>query len=263
MNRHDTGKRERVIGALVGNLMSFTIGYEDSTTPDDVRCVVRDDAVLERLRSSVLFALHLYWQRDDSCVELLDTLVWDYMQQQRCDSSLEILFVSHLVYSLVEANDPTVEDVKQSISQALDQAIRYAPETNDSCDYLESLTEVIYSAIMISDDRQSDDIASLDMLLDGVAEGPSVWSINADSVAVAVAIYCILRHYDDIDRAFAVAMSYSMRLNALAVIVVFNIMGAAKGVKALPEQSRKTVETHPIMRQFMNYVWGDEEMFIC
>ena len=263
MNRHDTGKRERVIGALVGNLMSFTIGYEDSTTPDDVRCVVRDDAVLERLRSSVLFALHLYWQRDDSCVELLDTLVWDYMQQQRCDSSLEILFVSHLVYSLVEANDPTVEDVKQSISQALDQAIRYAPETNDSCDYLESLTEVIYSAIMISDDRQSDDIASLDMLLDGVAEGPSIWSINADSVAVAVAIYCILRHYDDIDRAFAVAMSYSMRLNALAVIVVFNIMGAAKGVKALPEQSRKTVETHPIMRQFMNYVWGDEEMFIC
>ena len=255
MDRRDISKRERVMGALVGNYMSFSLGYEDSSVPQDVRCVVRNGSVLERMRSSILFALHIYWQRDESSEKLLDSIIWDYLTIEHPDaqSRVETLFVSHLIYSLMEDDEPMAEDIRSHIGAALSAAVACVSNDDKSRKELDDLAEVIYSAVLISENGD-DNTDSIALLLENVVDGSSGLAIDADSVAVAVAVYCILRHYDNIDRAFAAAMSYSTRLNALAAILVFNIMGAARGVKALPPQSREMVESEPMIQEFMEYV---------
>lgn len=180
--------------------------------------------------------------------EVVDSIVWDYLISDNSEihDRIEAMFIAHLISRLVEDDDIIVDDIRGYIGESL-QAVSH--RCTDRWKDVERLASLIHSAIIISEQDEVDDDEAVANICEDVAGGPA-----ADDVAVAVAVYCVLRHYDDFDSAFTVAMSYSTRLNALAAILVFNIMGAARGVKALPPQSREMVESEPMIQEFMEYV---------
>lgn len=180
--------------------------------------------------------------------EVVDSIVWDDLISDNSEmhDRIEAMFIAHLISRLVEDDDIIVDDIRGYIGESL-QAVSH--RCTDRWKDVERLASIIHSAIIISEQDEVDDDEAVANICEDVAGGPA-----ADDVAVAVAVYCVLRHYDDFDSAFTVAMSYSTRLNALAAILVFNIIGAARGVKALPPQSREMVESEPVMQEFMEYV---------
>ena len=184
--------------------------------------------------------------------EVADSIIWDYLTSDNSDAHdrIEAMFIAHLISRLAEDDDIIVDDIRGYIGESLQVVSQRCP---DRWKDVERLASLIHSAIIISEQDEVDDVESVANICEDVAGGPAI-----DDVAVAVAVYCVLRHYDDFDSAFTVAMSYSTRLNALAAILVFDIMGAAKGIRRLPPQCRKMVESTPIMQELFSSVWDNE-----
>ena len=185
--------------------------------------------------------------------EVVDSIVWDYLISDNSEihDRIEAMFIAHLISRLVEDDDIIVDDIRGYIGESLQVVSQRCP---DRWKDIERLASLIHSAIIISEQDEVDDAEAVVNICEDVAGGPA-----ADDVAVAVAVYCVLRHYDDFDSAFTVAMSYSIRLNALAAILVFDIMGAAKGIRTLPPQCRKMVESVPMIQELFSSVLGKNE----
>ena len=62
---------------------------------------------------------------------------------------------------------------------------------------------------------------------------------------MAIALYCVAKHFDDFEKAIVASVNHAGDTDSTGAITG-NILGAAIGYKALPEFYKKDLELHDV-----------------
>lgn len=142
-------------------------------------------------------------------------------------------FLCHLIYLLAGDSEPTVDDLRGYMGQSLRAVSELYPEQWHE---VEMFASSVMSAVILAD---SDDLTDVE----AIAElGMGVRSVGA----VAIALYCSIRHYDSFEQAVVAAVNHSGDSVATGAITGY-ILGAALGYSAIPKHFTQDLESHEII----------------
>ena len=128
--------------------------------------------------------------------------------------------MAHVIYRLAHDEQPTKSALKQYIVEGMEALEKLYPENPDE---VEEMQELVEQVICCAQNAQPD----LENIL-SLGEG---W---VGEEALAVALYCCLRHFDSFEDALIASVNHGGDSDSTGA-VTGNILGAAVGYDAIPQ----------------------------
>ena len=151
--------------------------------------------------------------------------------------------MSHVIYQLAKDIQPTVSSMKKYIIDGVN-AIRemYGNHHND----VVRMSELAERSIFLLDNNKSD-VENLGRLGEG-------WT---GEEALAIALYCALKHFDSFEDAMIAAVNHDGDSDSTGA-VTGNILGAAIGYDAIPDFFKKDLEMHDLILHMADDLYRGE-----
>ncbi len=140
--------------------------------------------------------------------------------------------MSHIVYDLTTSNQPSRSVLVQSVIDGLGMLQKIYPEHQKE---LETFDKLIHLAMELADNPQKD--------IDNITTIGEGW---VGDEALAIALYCALRYFDDFRKAMAAAVTHNGDSDSTGA-VAGNILGAAMGYEAIPQDFKDGLEMHKLI----------------
>lgn len=145
---------------------------------------------------------------------------------------LPAALMSGILFQLIKEEHTSASQLEQTIQQLLDTLRQVYRQEKESMGYLSLIVE---KAIELSH-KQLPDVAAIIRLGEG-------W---VGEEALAIAIYCTLKHFNDFEAALIAAVNHSGDSDSTGA-VCGNIMGAIVGYKAVPDHFIQNLELHNLI----------------
>jgi len=142
---------------------------------------------------------------------------------------------AHIIYRLTLDENPGRCGFESYVAEAVSQALTLFPEHTK---YVKQLGELLEKAI----DMAKSNMPDVDCI-NSLGEG---W---VGDEALAIAVYCSLRHFDNIEQAIIAAVNHNGDSDSTGAIAG-NILGAALGYESLPGHFLADVEFHDLLVHF-------------
>ena len=136
-------------------------------------------------------------------------------------------FLSALISQLMPYSYITTFQLQESINKCFSIVLEIYPEHREYIDYMHQL---ISKAVELSCSEKTD--------VEAIAELGEGWVAEE---TLAIAIYCVLRYYDDFEKAIIASVNHSGDSDSTGA-VTGNIMGALLGYDAIPDYYKDTLE---------------------
>ena len=151
--------------------------------------------------------------------------------------------MAHVIYRLACDKDPTQESMKRYIMEGVAEMRKlYTDFPHD----VEQMAELAEQAILRADNGKTD-LENIDYLGEG-------W---VGEEALAVALYCATRHFDNFEEALIAAVNHGGDSDSTGA-VTGNILGAATGYEAIPQFYKDDIELHDVILHMADDIYRGE-----
>jgi ADP-ribosylglycohydrolase len=151
--------------------------------------------------------------------------------------------VSHIIRQLLAPEQPTRMRLKMAVTDGLQALYKMYP---DSQAEWKSFLNLMNQAMELAANSNKD-IDNISIIGEG-------W---VGDEALAIAVYCALRHFDDFRKALAAAVSHGGDSDSTGA-VTGNILGAAIGYEAIPEDFKRDLEMHDLILHMADDLYRGE-----
>ena len=151
--------------------------------------------------------------------------------------------MAHVIYRLALDEQPTREGLKQYIREGMSMMKKLYPQYPDD---LRAFEDLIERAIMRSYVKDSD-VHNIELLGGG-------W---VGDEALAIALYCALKHFDNFEGAMIAAVNHAGDSDSTGA-VTGNILGAAIGYEAIPQFFKDDLEMHDLILHMADDLYRGE-----
>ena len=151
--------------------------------------------------------------------------------------------VSHIIRQLLASEQPTRMRLKMAVTDGLQALYKMYP---DSQAEWKSFLNLMNQAMELAANSKKD-IDNINIIGEG-------W---VGDEALAIAVYCALRHFDDFRKALAAAVSHGGDSDSTGA-VTGNILGAAIGYEAIPEDFKRDLEMHDLILHMADDLYRGE-----
>ena len=151
--------------------------------------------------------------------------------------------MAHVIYRLALDEQPTREGLKQYIREGMSMMKKLYPQYPDD---LRAFEDLIERAIMRSYVKDSD-VHNIELLGGG-------W---VGDEALAIALYCALKHFDNFEGAMIAAVNHAGDSDSTGA-VTGNILGAAIGYEAIPQCFKDDLEMHDLILHMADDLYRGE-----
>ena len=151
--------------------------------------------------------------------------------------------MAHVIYRLAQDEQPTQASLKQHINggmEALEKLYPYMPKA-----VIEMQALVVQAMACAENDEP--DLENIKSLGEG-------W---VGDEALAIALYCSLRHFDNFEQALIASVNHGGDSDSTGA-VTGNILGAALGYKAIPQHFKNDVEMHDLILHMADDLYRGE-----
>jgi ADP-ribosylglycohydrolase len=150
------------------------------------------------------------------------------------------VLISHIIYRLALEPEPTQESMKRHIREGVEMMHKLYISTPKEVEFMASLAE---EAILLANNNASD--------LDNVISLGEGWT---GEEALAIALYCALKHFDNFEEAIIAAVNHGGDSDSTGA-VCGNILGAAIGYEAIPQFYKDDLEMHDLILHISDDLW--------
>ena len=142
--------------------------------------------------------------------------------------------VAHIIYRLAEDEMPTRKCLEDYIHEGIEAMEKQFPSYPYDVKYMGELAD---KAIALADNDKTD-VANIESIGGG-------WT---GEEALAIALYCSVRHFDNFEEALIAAVNHAGDSDSTGAITG-NILGAAIGYRAIPQFFLDDLELHDVILQ--------------
>lgn len=139
---------------------------------------------------------------------------------------------AHIIYRLIENENPSVEDFRAYITEGYDTLLELYPDYKVHIDTLRQLTDKALNLV----DSPASDVENIESIGEG-------WT---GEVALAIAIYCTAKYFDDFESAVIAAVNHKGDSDSTGAITG-NILGSVVGYDAIPQRFKDNLELHDVI----------------
>ena len=150
---------------------------------------------------------------------------------------------AHVIYRLVQNEHPTLEDFKVYLDEGYETLYGLYPDHKKSIDYMKELND---KALRLASSPASD-VENIE----AVGEG---W---VGEEALAMAIYCTARYYDNFEKAMIASVNHKGDSDSTGA-VTGNLLGAVVGYEAIPQFFKDVLELHDVILHVADDLWRGE-----
>ena len=150
------------------------------------------------------------------------------------------VLISHIIYRLALEPEPTQESMKRHIREGVEMMHKLYISTPKEVEFMADLAE---EAILLANNNASD--------LDNVISLGEGWT---GEEALAIALYCALKHFDNFEEAIIAAVNHGGDSDSTGA-VCGNILGAAIGYEAIPQFYKDDLEMHDLILHISDDLW--------
>jgi ADP-ribosylglycohydrolase len=151
--------------------------------------------------------------------------------------------MSHVIYRLALDIEPTQDGMKRYIMEGVaEMRNQYKAYHND----VERMAELAERAIFLLDNGKTD--------LENIGRLGEGWT---DEEALAIALYCTLKHFDSFEDAMIAAVNHGGDSDSTGA-VTGNILGAAIGYEAIPQYYKDDLEMHDLILHMADDLYRGE-----
>lgn len=154
---------------------------------------------------------------------------------------------AHLIYRLVQNDNPTVADFKAYLAEGYEMLESIYPAQMNYITELRALTDKALSLV----DSPASDVENIEAIGEG-------WTGDE---ALAMAIYCTVKYFDNFEQAMIASVNHKGDSDSTGA-VTGNILGAVVGYDAIPQHFKDTLELHDVILHVADDLWrGQTTMF--
>lgn len=139
---------------------------------------------------------------------------------------------AHIIYRLASDGKPTRQALDNYIQEGMGAMEKLYPQYPSDVKYMDELCD---KAITLANNYRPD--------LENIESIGGGWS---GEEALAIALYCTLRHFDNFEQALIAAVNHAGDSDSTGAITG-NILGAAVGYDAIPEKFKDDLELHDVI----------------
>lgn len=155
---------------------------------------------------------------------------------------------AHLIYRLVQNDNPTVGDFKAYLAEGYDMLESVYPVHVGYIKELRALTDKALSLV----ESPASDVENIEAIGEG-------WTGDE---ALAMAIYCTVKYFDNFEQAMIASVNHKGDSDSIGA-VTGNILGAVVGYDAIPQHFKDTIELHDVILHVADDLWrGQTTMFM-
>ena len=151
--------------------------------------------------------------------------------------------MAHVIYHITTDNAPTRQSLEMYIHEGLEAMKRLYPLFPFDVAYMRELAE---KAISWADNDRSD-VENIEAIGGG-------WT---GEEALAIALYCVCRHFDNFENALIAAVNHAGDSDSTGAITG-NILGAAIGYEAIPKFFLDDLELHDVILHMADDLYKGE-----
>lgn len=147
---------------------------------------------------------------------------------------------AHVIYRLLQNENPTVEDFKAYLSEGYNTLLSLYPNEAASITELRALTDKALSLV----DSTASDVENIETIGEGwVAEE-----------TLAIAVYCTVKYFDSFEKAIIASVNHKGDSDSTGA-VTGNVLGAVVGYDAIPEFFKADLELHDVILHVADDLW--------
>ncbi|MBR3080236.1 MAG: ADP-ribosylglycohydrolase family protein [Prevotella sp.] len=150
---------------------------------------------------------------------------------------------TYIIYCLVLDDKPTIEALHEYIREGIRAMYKIYPQYTLEID---ELHEIIKLAISLVTDGLND--------VDNIGKIGDGW---VGDEALAIALYCALKHFDNFEGAMIAAVNHGGDSDSTGAITG-NILGAAVGIEGIPQFFTKELEMYDLIIQIADDLYHGE-----
>lgn len=155
---------------------------------------------------------------------------------------------AHVIYRLLQNENPTVEDFKSYLSEGYETLLELYPDETASIHELKTLTDKALSLV----DYPASDVENIEAIGEG-------WTGDE---ALAMAIYCTAKYFNNFEQAMIASVNHQGDSDSTGA-VTGNILGAIVGYDAIPQFFKDDLELHDVILHVADDLWrGNTTTFI-
>lgn len=147
---------------------------------------------------------------------------------------------AHVIYRLIQNENPTFEDFKAYLDEGYETLYELYPDHKTSIDYMKELND---KALCLASSPASD-VENIE----AVGEG---W---VGEEALAMAIYCTARYFDNFEKAMITSVNHKGDSDSTGA-VTGNLLGAVVGYAAIPHFFKDVLELHDVILHVADDLW--------
>lgn len=151
--------------------------------------------------------------------------------------------VAHIIYRLAENESPSRNDFECYIHEGVEAIKALFPQYPYDANYMGELAS---KAIELADNNKSD--------VENVESIGGGWT---GEEALAIALYCAVRHFDSFENALIAAVNHAGDSDSTGA-VTGNILGAAIGYEAIPQFYKDDLEMHDLILHMADDLYRGE-----
>ena len=151
--------------------------------------------------------------------------------------------VAHIIYRLAENESPSRNDFECYIHEGVEAIKALFPLYPYDANYMGELAS---KAIELADNDKSD-----------VENAESIGGGWTGEEALAIALYCAVRHFDSFENALIAAVNHAGDSDSTGAITG-NILGAAIGYEAIPQFFKDDLELHDVILHMADDLYRGE-----
>lgn len=150
---------------------------------------------------------------------------------------------AHVIYKLLQNNNPTVDDFKAYLKEGFEALGSLYPNELESIRELNAITDKALSLV----DSPASDVENIEAIGEGwVAE--EAW---------AMAVYCTAKYFDNFEQAMIASINHCGDSDSTGAITG-NILGAVDGFDAIPQFYKDDLELHDVILHVADDLWRGE-----
>lgn len=147
---------------------------------------------------------------------------------------------AHVIYRLVQNENPTVEDFKAYFDEGYEALYGLYPNQKASIDYMKELNEKALSLV----DSPASDVDNIEAIGEGwVAEE-----------TFAMSVYCTVKYFNDFEKAMIASVNHKGDSDSTGA-VTGNLLGAVVGYEAIPDFFKTDLELYDVILHVADDLW--------
>ena len=151
--------------------------------------------------------------------------------------------VAHIIYCLALDEDPNRDSLERYIHEGMTAMEKLYPQYPLDVKYM---CELCDKAIMLASNTRPD--------MENIESIGGGWT---GEEALAIALYCAIRHFDNFEQALIAAVNHAGDSDSTGAITG-NILGAAVGYDAIPQKFKDDLELHDVILHMADDIYRGE-----